>query len=668
MRVSARQVFVRALAVGALSLVSGATVNGQRGPLGSSTQLAGSAPSPTHGTGLIVGQVVDGVTGRPVGGAIVTLNLGAGAGAAPTTVRGQPVPAGPGAASSNTTGRVLADGEGRFVFYDLPAGRANLSASAPGYMQGVYGSRQPNGASHPIVLADGERLGEVTIRLWKLATISGTVVDEAGDPLIGVSVTAERVSTDGTRRTNSAGLSSTDDRGIYHFLLPAGDYLVLVPATSTSVPLSSIETFERALTTPGQVNQVLQSLNASGAPMPNGPGTRIGTMQFQTTGSMGRNAPPLKENGPILAYQTTFYPNAFSPSAAQAISLAPGDEHPNVDLTMRLVPTSRVSGTVVGPEGTGGNLGLRLVPADSSDPSLNNSSPTASTLSDASGSFTFLGVPAGQYELQVTRVPRPIFLPPGLPASGAGPNAETTQSEPTLWARMPISVEGSDIGGVTVTLRTGVRVTGRVEFDGAAPKPTADRFATATLILQDLDNQGQPILPTRMGQDGLFTTQGVIPGHYLLTVGGNFGREWNLRSVMANGHDLSASPQLLESDVQGAVATFTDHPNQVDVSVDPAGTSADNSQLVVFFPANYQAWLAAGTAGRLSGAMRVDAAGHILLRSLPAADYDFAAISSDFSQDWKDPKILEAIAREATHVSLGDSDHRTVELKPVAIR
>ncbi len=62
--------------------------------------------------GLIVGQVVDADTGRPIAGAVVMLGVG-------------PV-------SSEPT-RVAATSEGRFVFRDLPAGTISLVATKTGY-------------------------------------------------------------------------------------------------------------------------------------------------------------------------------------------------------------------------------------------------------------------------------------------------------------------------------------------------------------------------------------------------------------------------------------------------------------------------------------------------------------------------------------------------------
>ena len=688
MRATAVAAALGATLAAGIAAPAGLTAGGQARPAAPAQTPFPSPPGQgqsAKGTGLIVGQVLDGTTGKPVGGALVTLTMTVTTtrpqGAAPQGLSSttMTVSDGRGGVSSSTdvivssssTGRVLADGEGRFMFHDLPAGNANLTATAPGYNSGSYGATRPNDPSRSIRLAEGERMSTAAVRLWRLCTIAGTITDEAGEPLVNVQVSALRFSTtNGTRRTEGGPQAQTDDRGAYHFLLQAGDYLLVVPATSTSVPMSSIDLFQQSMTNPVALTDFMRALSESGAPGINvSNGYRVGNTEFSTSGSMSRNSPPPKPDGPLLVYQTTYFPNATNPSQAETISLAPGEDRLNADLSMRLATTVRVTGALVSPDGNGSNLGVKLVAADSKDAQFNSNYPAANTASDATGAFTFLGVPPGQYELQVTRIARPQVM--------AGPNGTTTTvtpNTPTLWARVPVSVGTTDVSGLLVSLRTGLKISGRVEFDGGSPTPTADRLAALRIMINDIDGNGQ-VFPATVGSDRTFTTQGLVPGRLLALFQGSPGPKWVLKSVMANDHDISAGPQQIDGDVTNAVVTFTDHPNELSGTVQgltsaaPAPAVGPNvNPVIVVFPANYQAWLAGGINGRQSRTIRIGQTAQFSTTALPAGEYDVAAIPAELVNGWQDPKTLELIARGATHVVMTDDGKQTIDLRPLTIR
>jgi hypothetical protein len=120
-------------------------------PLGGPGPGGGLNPIP-QGTGLILGQAVDAGSNRPVPGALVTLNLRA----------ARPI-------------RALADGQGRFVFRDLPKGNFSLTATKPGYVDGAFGRMRPAGPQVAFELGEGERASNVAIALWKFAAITGFV-------------------------------------------------------------------------------------------------------------------------------------------------------------------------------------------------------------------------------------------------------------------------------------------------------------------------------------------------------------------------------------------------------------------------------------------------------------------------------------------------------------
>ena len=161
-------------------------------------------PADTTGTGLIVGQVVDAASNNPLNGVVVRLS-------------GRPAPDAIPGASAPSALQVMTGADGRFVFRDLPKGSFTIISTKGGYLDGAYGRLRPGGGVQPVAFEDGQRVGVVSLSMWKHAAISGTIVDEAGEPVIGVPVRAMRRTTAliGRRRFVNAGTSSTDGRGMY---------------------------------------------------------------------------------------------------------------------------------------------------------------------------------------------------------------------------------------------------------------------------------------------------------------------------------------------------------------------------------------------------------------------------------------------------------------------
>ncbi|MEP6917351.1 MAG: carboxypeptidase-like regulatory domain-containing protein, partial [Acidobacteriota bacterium] len=315
---------------------------------------ARAQPAPAaRPTGLIVGQVIDAATGRPVSGAVVTMGVW-----------------------PRQATQILTGSDGRFVYRNLESGSYPLNAGKSGYLPGSAGRRRPDGPSQPIQVGEGARLGDVVIRLWKQASISGVVVDEAGEPLVGVQVRAfRRTVVSGRLRFVTSALGATDDRGMYRAAaLTPGDYVVATSARDVAVPLSVARDMQ-ASDSPARAELGVVAL----------PGATTSIQVGESVYGLGRGAavPPPPRGGRVWLYPTTFYPSALVLSQASVIALGSGEERDAVDLQIVPVATARVSGTVSGPDGPGQGLVVLLAPAAAGDVALAPDAPV--TVSDRYG-------------------------------------------------------------------------------------------------------------------------------------------------------------------------------------------------------------------------------------------------------------------------------------------
>jgi hypothetical protein len=614
----------------------------------------------SQATGVIAGQVVDAGSGRGVGGALVVLtgipstpDVTDPSGARLTVLveQGLMSPEQAAAAGGAAQQRAYADSAGRFVFRELTRGTYTIAVTMSGYSPSGFGKRQPDGPTRPLELADNQRKADVTIRLWKYAVISGTLRDEGGEPMIGVTVRAmRRIFAGGRPRLAAGGQATTDDRGMYRIAsLAAADYVVVVPNTIITLANSTVDGF-RAARMSGTAPEAMRQYQDSGAPTPNGSGVRAGDLTLVVSSDTSRALliPP-GDGGRMFVYPTVFYPGTTTSAQASAIMLGSAEERAGIDFALRPVPAARVTGTVSGPDGPAAGIGVRLLPVDADALVVETGFEAALAAADASGQFTFLAVPAGQYRLKAYRNPRPEAATPGV----AG--------EPVWWAEMPVSVGDADITGLALMLRTALRVSGLIVFEGTAPKPAPQRIQTMQVTLGGVDSRsvvGGSIARSDAG--GKFTTNGNVPGRYWLNVTPP-GPEWTLKSVMAGGQNALEQPLILEStDISGVIVTFTDRVIELSGSVTAAaGMAADQEFQVLLFPADHQAWIANGMPARKMATARATPTGTFQMRVSLPGDYLVAAIGAEIPVD-STPQFYAALARSATRVSFTDGEKKSV--------
>ena len=621
-----------------------------------------------------MGRVIDAATSAPVRGATVRLHdWSADAGEDPKTA-------------------VITDAEGQFVFGGVPEGDYRLWAEKFGYSHGTVGQRRVHPDYNDIppthVDANEHRAG-LTIRIWKHGAISGTIVDDFGEPLAGVSLHAYprvfvsgRPSVDAPRNVETR----SDDRGRYRFgNLPAGEYIVgFIPAQG-SAPLALAAENQR-LAHSGDESAMMQlyaALESSWLDMPRLGGsthTRIGSWLF----AIGQ-PPAFVKDGRLYVYPAQFYGGTSQSLTGKPIIVRSGEEADGINFTMRPTSGVRVSGIVTDQGGPVANMPVRLTPTGLDTVERESSMPVGVSFTDADGRFMMLAVPPGQYTLEAIKGPpreggfgmfeamgsspdgsvisvgREVFTPPAPP-----------KRLPTLFATSSVTVGTSDVDDVSVVVRNGVRLSGRIEYNGSAKQPEVGELEHLFVRAVPRDRIGGSFgefdTGGKFGVDGRFETAELTPGFYLLMVSEVPGG-WHLDAISANGIDASSTPiEVTDKPISSIVVRFTDKASRLSGSVRVANGERPDDTLVVVFPADRTRWVDYGPRPRALREGVVSSDGTFAINDLPAGAYVVAAVHDDLSSDWRDPAILAKLVPIGTRITMESGAQKTVTLDAGRVR
>jgi hypothetical protein len=308
--------------------------------------------------------------------------------------------------SSQSVPSAITNDRGKFTFPNLDGGFYDVRVQAHGYVAGETS----------VEISPGQVIGDLSIAITAVATVSGRIHDTSGRPLVNVPVQLLRSMYDrnGQRSYKSSGVARTNDRGEYrlYWVTPGRYYLLAGQPSAGADPFSEMI-----------LRDLGGGVTASGAVIPSVPGY-------------------------------AFYPGVTDFGNAQVLDLQPGTDL-KIDLALTPSPrTFSVRGRLIDsrtgqPPQRASVLVSTLTPrSESGVVGL----PVPNRYDPSTGTFQVRDLEPGIYSL-VALVQDPT--PPGQ--SGA--------STPSLGV-FTVAVSASDVDGIVLPVIPAASIQGRLRLDG----------------------------------------------------------------------------------------------------------------------------------------------------------------------------------------------------------
>jgi protocatechuate 3,4-dioxygenase beta subunit len=296
--------------------------------------------------GRVSGQVVEDGTNTPVAGARVFAGLDVELSTSADAPR-----------ETDSPRETVTDRDGRYRLDGLPAGRYYIAAEKAGFAPPMEPSTMQR-----FEVFTGQALDGLTVVMRRGGVFTGRVLDSLGQPLANAGVTAllKRLTSNewpagpawsGAPLLMPSGQSQTNDLGEFRiFGLSAGEYVIVANLHSGFGGIAASSSAATMMT-------------------------------------------------------STYFPGTADVSAAQAVTVKAGETVSDLTIRLVTVPAFHVSGVVVDERGApveGAMVMLMRGRRGTNSLLALSMGPEAMSPSDASGRFTFGGVPAGSYTVRAS--------------------------------------------------------------------------------------------------------------------------------------------------------------------------------------------------------------------------------------------------------------------------
>ncbi len=506
----------------------------------------------------------------------------------------------------------ITDDGGAFAFGGLPAGRYGLAASRRGRPTIAYGAARPHQRGTRIVVADGERVDGIVIRMPRGAVLAGSLVDHTGRPMAHAAVVALRFTyVNGERRLMRYREDYADERGVYRIYgLAAGEYLV----ATAGVPMA----FED-----------LETIHAMGE-------VDVRRALSGVRSASGRTGIDAFLPAPTIGYAPVYYPGTPVRAQAMPIVVSAGEERQALDFEVAPAQALAVPGIVDRPRPAPRSQNVKVTLRASGDEATGGYvRDERRTSAGPDGVFVFGSVPPGTYDLLATL---------------------EEHDKVTYWASSSLTVAGDHAPRTVLWLRPALTFSGRFAFE-EEPVPDASGIRIALQSLPAGDT-----FVASVDQSGEFVIDGLVPGRYRVfaSVGGSRMRTWSVKSFVVNGAETLEAVLDLRTSGGRALVTFTDRYGTLSGTVRNSAGRAAPEQFVVLFPTDPGRWV---PFSRRIHAVRPSSDGRYLVEQLPPGEYFLAVVADVEEGEWLERTFLQRLAGSASKIDVAEGQRLVRDLR-----
>jgi hypothetical protein len=339
--------------------------------------------------------------------------------------------------------------------------------------------------------------------------------------------------------------------------------------------------------------------------------------------------------GEEQGFAPTYYPGTPSRTDAERVTVGIGQEVGGV--TFGLTPTrlSRVSGRVVGiPPGTPPGF-LMASPEEGVMGGVGASGGPI----QPDGTFELPRVPPGRYTLRV----------------------QSRGGEEALVGMANVTVAGTDLANVVITMQRPGTIAGRVEFEGGAPADLrASQVRVSVVPADPMAMRMSMSGPPEVADDFTFRARGAMGQVFIR---GSAGPGWYLKAVHIAGQDVTDEPVTLSTgqSLDGVRVVMTQTRTTLSGSVRDDRGNAVLDTTVLVFPADESRWTFMSRAIRST---RPDTQGRFEINGLPpSSDYRIVAVQNLEDGQANDPEFLASVRDRADRLSLTEGETKVQDLR-----